>query len=262
MSLSYAAITPHNPALIPNIGKEHTDLFLSTIKALEKIAERIIQLQIDSLLIISPHAINLGKAFGINLINNYQGNFKKFGDLATTISVRGDIELAYKIKEYLETKLSIQIYSEENLDYGTSVPLFHLMKNNFNFKIIPISPADLDKESHFKFGQLLRKQIDLTSKKIAVISSLNLSHRHDQAYPGGYHQDGKKFDTEIKEKIKDKNMTDLLNLPDDVIQNAASCSFSSIIILAGLLSEINYQPEIIDYEIKLGIGHLVAEFKI
>lgn len=262
MSLSYAAITPHNPALIPSISKEYTDLFSAIKNSIEEIAKKINQLKVDTLIIISPHAPVSGKAFAINLADAYQGDFRKFGDLATQISARCDIELAYKIKEYLEARIPIQIYSETELDYGLNVPLFFLLQNNHSLKIIPLSLAELNKKEHFKFGQLLRKQIDLSAKKIAVISSLNLSHRHDKNYPGGYHQDSKKFDNEIKSHIKENNLTDLLNLPDDLINNALSCNFNSLMILAGLLSEFNYSSSMLNYEITLGIGHLTAEFNI
>ncbi len=262
MSLSYAAIIPHNPALIPNISKNHADLFSTIRKSVEDIAEKINQLKIDTLLVISPHAPIAGESFGINLANVYQGDFKKFGDLATEISVRGDIELAYKIKEYLESKVPINIYSEEKLDYGLNVPLYFFLQSNRNFKIIPLSLADLGKDEHYKFGKLLRKQIDLSSKKVAIISSLNLSHRHDKNYPGGYHQSSKKFDNEIKTDIKNKDLSSLLTLPDDIIKDALSCNFNSLLVLAGLLSEINYSPILLNYEIKLGIGHLTAEFNI
>ena len=98
MSIVFAANVPHSPVLLPAIGKEHDKLFSRTIKSLEKLAERIKYLDIDTLFIISPHAPKLTNAFGLNLNKNFVGQFKQFGDLVTKIECRGDIELAYQSK--------------------------------------------------------------------------------------------------------------------------------------------------------------------
>lgn len=260
MSLSYAAILPHNPVLIPNIGKEHIDLFYSTFEAVNKVSEKISQTDIDTVMIISPHAPILGNAFGINLANEYLGDFKKFGDLATKISCKGDVELAYKTKESLETQIPIQIYSETELDYGTCVPMFHILQKKPELKIIAMNISELKKEEHFKYGQLLFDQINLSSKKIAVVGSMHLSHSHDKSSKKNYHPDGKKFDNEIKKSIKEKNYNSLLNLAPELVNNAKPCGLEGLNILQGVLSEVNYQPKILSYEIVFSIGHLTAEF--
>jgi len=262
MSIVFAASVPHNPVLLPAIGKDHAKLFSPTIKSLEKLADKVKELDLDSLIIISPHAPKLKNAFGINLNKDFTGRFKQFGDLVTTVECHGDIELAYQTKEYIETNLPVQIYSEEELDYGTSVPLFYFLNKKTDLKIIPLSISELDLSNHFQFGNLIRKKADLSTKKVGIISSLHLSHRHDDSNPHGYHPDGKKFDNEIKQGLKKKELDKLIELPQELISNAQSCGYPALLTLLGTISEINYTTDILSYETVLGIGHLTVEFVI
>lgn len=269
MSLIFTAAVPHHPLLIPAIGKENTKLFPATLGSFKKLRKKLLSFSLDTLIVVSPHAPVLENALGINLSSGLAGTFEQFGDLITASSYRGDVELAYQIKESLETKIPVHVYAEKKLDYGTSVPLFHLFNGQSAPdsataapRLIPISTSKLGFENHFHFGELLRKKIDNTSKRVGVIASLHLSHTLDKISPAGFSPQGKVFDQKVIRCLRNKDFSSLMHLPLELMQEAEPCGFSSLFVVLGIIEKMNYQTEIYSYETSFGIGHLVVEFTL
>ncbi|MBL7141803.1 AmmeMemoRadiSam system protein B [Patescibacteria group bacterium] len=262
--LCFAAIAPHPPIIIPTIGRDNLETVKKTVRAMEKLSLKFSQAQPEVVIIISPHGEIFPDAFSLNLSQEYLGSFKNFGDLATRIKFKGDLELIYKIKERFETSsplLPLTMITEPNLDHGTLVPLYYLIQKLKNFSIIPISYSLLDYQKHLDFGQRLKEEIVLSNKKVAVIASGDLSHRLTKKAPGGYSPQGKTFDQELIKLIKSKKTDQILKLDQNLIDEAGECGLRSIIILLGILKDLNYQPEILSYEGPFGVGYLVANFK-
>ena len=99
--ICFSAIVPHSPKIIPTINQENLDKANKTIDAYKKLSKQLAEAKPESLVIMSSHASILDEAFSLNLAQEYEGNFKSFGDLITKITFKGDLELNYKIKENL-----------------------------------------------------------------------------------------------------------------------------------------------------------------
>lgn len=263
MSLVFSAIVPHNPILIPQIGKENIKKFAATNKAYLKLASELKKARVDTILIISPHGIINPNNFTLNLNPKFQINFNEFGDFTTDICWQGDIGLAYKIREQLETKAPVQLTSVENLDYGSAVPLYILLGENIGpIKIIPLYYSELPNKNHYEFGKLLKKELLNSEKRIAVLASGELSHRVNKEAPAGYSPKGKKFDKKLIDLILNKKNQDIVNLDDALISEAGECGLKSIIILCGILKNIEYEPQLLSYEAPFGVGYAVMNLKI
>lgn len=261
--LSFAAITPHPPILIPTIGKENLKQTEKTQKAMEELEKKIFEAKPETIIVISPHGPLLPDAFSINLNPKYQSNLEEFGDFTTKLEFKADTVLAYQIKELMEDKnISLILTSEPRLDHGTVVPLYFLTKRLSEVAILPIGYSLLDFKTHFNFGDSLKEIILNEQKRIAVIASGDLSHRLTKNAPAGYSAYGKEFDEKIVKLIENKNTVGILNLDPELIEEAGECGLRSIIILLGLLERINYTPEILSYEGPFGVGYLVANFKL
>lgn len=263
MSLIFSAITPHPPLLIPNIGRENFKRVKKTQVALENLTNDLYASKPDSLIIISPHAPISEKTFLINFAKRYSGFFKKFGDLETKLEFKPDPELVCNIKmRTQEENIPLNLICEPNLDHGSSVPLFWLLKPIPNIPITPISFSLLDLKSHFNFGISLQKEILKSTKRIAVIASGDLSHCVTRAAPAGYKKEGKIFDRTLISLLKKKNVREIINLDSDLIKKASECGLRSIVILLGILNDINYKPSVLAYESPFGIGYLTLNFVI
>ncbi|MFH1427303.1 MAG: AmmeMemoRadiSam system protein B [Patescibacteria group bacterium] len=262
MSIVFSAITPHPPILIPSIGKENLSKLSNTIEAFNELEENIYVSKTETILIISPHGMIQSDSFTMNLNPEFEINFEEFGDFSTKMRLQGDVGSAYKIRESLETKAPLQLISQPILDHGSGIPLYLLSKHLPKIKVIPIYYSGLDLESHFKFGQVLKKELQINKNRFAIIASGDLAHRLTKNSPGGYSPQASKFDKNLIEYLKSKKTQEILGLKEELISEAGECGLRAIIILLGILDGIYFTPELLSYESPFGIGYLTMQFKL
>ncbi len=262
MSLVLSAIVPHPPLLIPAIGKENLNRLNTTKESYEKIEQDLYVSQPDTIIIISPHGIIQPSVFTMNLNPEFFGNFEEFGDFSIKVKFFGDIGLAYKIRERLETRAPLQLMSDPSLDHGASVPLYLLTQNLPQIKIIPLYYSGLNLHAHWQFGQLLKRELLVNKERIAVIASGDLSHKLSKEAPAGFSSKGKKFDQKLINYLTNKNIPGIIEMNQEFIAEAGECGLRSIVILLGILDGMNYQPQMLSYEAPFGVGYLVMNFKL
>ncbi|MBU4369926.1 AmmeMemoRadiSam system protein B [Patescibacteria group bacterium] len=268
--ICFSAIVPHSPKIIPTINQEDLDKANKTINAYKILSKQLAKVKPESLVIISSHAPILDGAFSINLAQEYEGNFKSFGDLITKIQFKGDLELNYKIREKFEMDFSassadkpdvpLTMMTEPHLDYGTFIPLYYFFQEYKDFSIIPVSHCSLDYQQHLDFGQKLREELTLTNKRVAIVASAGLSGCSEKEKPKDT-SIGQQFDQKMIKLIKNKKTDQILKLNQKLIEKSGQCGLRPILILLGILKELNYQPEILSYEAPFGTGYLVANLK-
>ncbi|HPA25873.1 MAG TPA: AmmeMemoRadiSam system protein B [bacterium] len=260
--LVFSAFTPHTPMLAPTVGRANLVSLKKTTEALEKLAEEIALANPEIILIISEHGQIMEQAFTINGSQNFQANFKKFGDLETLLKFAGDPIFSYQLKEHSETKIPLHLVDQQDLDRGASVPLIYLTKYLKNIKIIPLTHCGLDNKKHFFFGNHLNELIQKTPKRIAVIATGDLSHTLTPNSPAGFSEAGKTFDNIIIETLKNKNVTPLVDLDESLEKSAVECGLKPLLILMGILNDYNYTAEILSYEFPFGVGYLTVHFEL
>jgi len=262
MSIVFSAIVPHSPFLVPSIGKENLKLLKSTELSFQKLEENLRSLGAETIVVISPHGAIQPSSFSMNLSPEFTVSFEEFGDLSTKMRLAGDIGLAHKIRERMETRAPLQMTSDERLDYGSGVPLYLLAKNIAGVKIIPIYYSGLDLEAHFKFGRLLKREFMVNKEKIAIVASGDLSHKLAKNSPAGYSPKAKKFDKKLIENLLKQKTDDILKIKNDTIAEVSECGLKSILILLGTLDGVKYRPEMLSYEAPFGVGYLVMNFNL
>jgi len=260
--LVFSAICPHPPIAIPNIGKGNLEKIKNTVKALKDLEQELYAAKPEVIIIISPHGELIADAFSLNLNSDYRIDFEEFGDFQTKMEFKSSPLLVLKIKDRVEGKLPLILSSNNKLDHGAGVPLFYLTKHLKNIEIIPINYSYLNYEKHFEFGQLLKKEIAKSEKRVAVIASGDLSHRLTKDAPAGYSPAGEKFDQKFIALLQRKAIRGVLKLEHKLIESAAECGLRSFLILLGILEEYKFDIDILSYEGPFGVGYLVANFKI
>lgn len=263
--IKFACFVPHSPLLVPEIGRENIAKLEDTIKAYKNLEQELYASNPDFIIIISSHANRRkGPFFTINQNPSLKVSFKDFGDLITALEYENEIGVGYKIKEFCETVRDCPVImtADEYVDYGTGIPLFMMTSHLKDKKVVSIGHANLPPEAHFNFGQMLRRRLDKSSKRIAIIASGDLSHKLHQDSPSGYSPRGQEFDQAIIKNLNDKKIDAILNLDKDLVSEAGECGYRSLLILLGVLSEINYKPEKLSYESPFGIGYLTQHFHL
>lgn len=262
MSIVFSALVPHSPLLIPAIGKENQALLKKTSDSYAELEADLYAAQPDIIVIITPHGNIQPDLFTISLNPEYKADYEEFGDFATRFKANGEIGLAYKIRERLETSAPVRMDSESKLDHGSSIPLYLLTSHLQQFKILPIYHSGLNLEAHFKFGKLLKRDFLVDQQRIAIIASGDLSHKLAKNSPAGYSPKAKKFDQRILDIILKRSANELLKITPKAAIEAEECGLKSIAMLMGILDGIKYETKLLSYEAPFGVGYAVIKFNL
>jgi AmmeMemoRadiSam system protein B len=191
----------------------------------------------------------------------YQGRFEEFGDFETTLEFKGALSFINRFKEQVESTHSLMLKSEANLDYSISIPLYLLSQEYKNFSLVPINFSLLDYQQHLDIGLELKEAINHENKRVAVIASAELSHRLSPKGSSGFSPQAKEFDKKVIQLLKKKNNENLISIDRKLNDAAQACGLRAILILQGIVQDMNYDFQVLNYEAPFGIGYLTAEYK-
>jgi len=214
------------------------------------------------LIVISPHGDVSFDNFTVNTSQEYVADFKKFGDFSTKLNFKSDLHFINQLRSFNETKLPMQLICQDTLDHGATVPLYYLTRKNKNRRVVPINYSYLSQLKHVEFGESIKEAIYSLDKRYAVIASGDLSHRLTVNAPAGFSPRAKEFDKKIIQLLKKKNWEAVLNLDQIQIEDAAECGLRAILILLGIIKNMQYDFQVLNYESPFGVGYLVGEYKI
>lgn len=260
MSLVFAAITPHPPVLLPTIGKDIKELD-QTKKALLELEQELYLTKPQIIVVISPHEGIYPDAFVVNSFTDYTSTFERFGDVTTKFSFKGSPDFAAHISHVGNNHaFPIRLVSEPSLSYGASVPLFSITSHLDDFKIVPVGYSKLSQKEHLEFGEILKDVILASNKRVAVIASGDLSHHLSERAPGGFRIEGKKFDEELIGLLETRNTLGIAQMNPDIIAKAEECGYRSILIMLGILKNVDFTFRRLSYESPFGVGYLTGQF--
>jgi aromatic ring-opening dioxygenase LigB subunit len=249
--------------LIPSIGKDKHHALDATRSAYRRVEERLYALGAETLVIISPHASCYPNAFSANMAESFTGTLKAFGDHQTTVRVPSDILLLDRIQSVLRERgdIPFTLTSNEELDYGITIPLLLLTEHLKDIDIVPLAPSLLDAQTHVEFGRALKEILHESSRRIACIASADLSHKLEGS-PAGTSVEGPAFDATIRSKIKTMDIEALLALDPEAVEEAGQCGYRPIMTLLGIFDTMNVTPTELCYEAPFGVGYLTELFEL
>ena len=210
-------------------------------------------------MVISPHGTVFADAFSINLHPGYTGGLREFGNFKNEFFYQPDLSTIDHMQRHLRRLIPFHLHSEENLDYGTAVPL-HLLASRVT-RIIPVHTSLLDAKEHFSFGDHLKNEIYETNRRIAVLASADFTNT-PKDLASAHAKKAMKLDRHIISCIESRNATGLLSIPKEVIQAGKMCGFGPAVTLHGLLERVHTSPKVISYENPVGVGYIVASFPL
>lgn len=260
MALAFAAVVPHSPLLVPNIGKENVSRFVTTLPALSTAAEELKAAAPDAIIILTAHGPKRERGFVANLSPRFTSDLSAFGDLVSRFDFTGSISLPARLRERLEGTASLMLTTYEGLDYAASIAL-SLLAVNEKTPILPLSAGGLDLANHTVFGQNLRDFILSEDSNIAVIAAADFSHRLSKQSPAGYSAKAKKLDQKIVELITANNQKEICALSSEALNDAAVEDMGAVAILLGVLDGFNWPGRTLSYEYPFGVGHAVITFR-
>lgn len=272
MGIVVAGISPHPPLIIPDVGGKEINTVRRTVDALKELSQAVAAADPETVLFITPHGPMYRDAVAILADAELQGDFGAFLAPQVKLTAKNDLELVQSViaeskKEQFETVLlrkeKTPAFREETaLDHGTTVPLYFLQEAGAAQKIAVMTFALLPYSDLFHFGQVLRRAIEVTGRRVAVVASADLSHRLIPGAPAGYDTRGKEFDQKLAGYLREYAVEKILSMDQQLISRAGECGLRSIVILLGSLSGLKVTPQVLSYEGPFGVGYLVGAIKI
>lgn len=264
----WAGFLPHPPIIVPEVGGPEAYQAGATVRAIEEAARQALAAEPDVILCISPHGPVFSDAVAINTMPQVSGSLAAFGAPQVRQEYKNCLELTDLISEEsrqrgiqiarVNKELS-RIYGvAEKLDHGCLVPLYFMQKAGWQGPVIPVATGMLPGEDLYSFGVAVKEAIARSSLKAAVLASGDLSHCLQPGAPSGYSPEGKRFDQEVVALVRSLDAEGLVGMAPELVEKAAQCGLSSLIIMMGTLDGRAARVQILAYEGPFGVGYLTA----
>lgn len=267
-----AALVPHPPILLEEIGGGEEKKANKTLEGLKKISLFIKAQSPQTIILITPHGPLFRDAVSISVEEDLVGDFANFGEQKIKQQYKNNLNLVHRIinKSFKENIMVAEVdksfarrYNVENkLDHGALVPLYFVDKEYKNFKLIHITYGLLSPKELYRFGNLIEEAIRETTENVFVIASGDLSHKLSNDGPYTYSPKGEVFDKKIVETISQGKIEDIINFDLELAESAGECGLRSLMILTGIISNYKIKSEILSYEGPFGVGYCNAKIDI
>jgi len=259
-SLVFSGIAPHPPIMVPEVGRESIAGVVDSIDAMSELTKRLIESGAESVILISPHAPLEADSFVAYEGPQVSGDFSHFNAPGTYFTLPVDEELFAAIKEAAASQhYEITTLPEHDIDHGTAVPLYFLLRNGWRGKVVTLGYSFLSNDDHLRFGSCIRKAVDQVGRRVAFIASGDLSHRLKPQAPAGYNPDAHVFDEQVVEALRSNEPQRIVNIDFDLRRLAGECGYRSMLVAIGASSELPLSCEVLSYEAPFGVGYLVAQ---
>ena len=260
MTWIWAALMPHPPILVPEVGHGREREAAITLDGIEQLIARLAEKRPDYLFVLSPHQPYAHGALFLNTSPRISGSLAPFGAPSVVFNLKVATGKVEPFVQHL-TKLGITVRLGEthdlSRDQGSFVPLYFLEKAWGDLPpLLLASPIGLDLQSAFALGEALSTFGD--GATWGLLASGDLSHRLTPAAPSGYSPSGKIFDEAIVAALSSTDPEPLLKLSPTTLEEAGECGLRSALALLGLCRASNEKLNVLSYEGPFGVGYCNA----
>lgn len=269
--ITYAALSPHPPLLIPEIGGKRIQDVAVTVAGMEQMAKELVDSYPETVVFITPHGNVFSDAISALSEAGLEGDLSNFGTHNKRTSCQNDNELLQEIERrassaninFILLDKETALYNQLNpgLDHGIMVPLYYLQEAGLsNVNVVAISVAFISLLELFVFGTLIRDAAEALGRRVAIVASGDMSHRLKDEGPYDYHPDGRRFDAEVEKLLAAGDVQSFLNMREELRENAGECGYRSLVMMFGALDGRKFTSRVFSYEGPFGVGYLTAGF--
>ncbi len=271
MPLVYACLAPHGGETVPALAGKKLSLFLPTRKGMRYLASRMEQEKPDTIVIASPHNLRLHRHIGVVTSENSSGAVAE-GGRKVGLRAKCDVTLARAIIEESEgagIPVAGATYgvaegplSDLAMDWGTLIPLWFLLKETkLKSKIVIVTPSrGISLRQNFEFGRMVALVAEGQRKRIAFVASADQAHAHKKNGPYGYSPSAARYDKFVVDAVKKGSLSSILDLAPRLIDEAKPDSPWQMAMLAGALSAVPMEGELVSYQVPTYYGMACASY--
>lgn len=285
MPLVIAAIAPHGYPIIPELSDD-AEGGLATQAAMQRLGRRFRDAGVEVIIVIGPHGVRVDGAVALAAVGRAAGILHWEGN-TVEMNVPVDEQLTDGIAGHLRDHGipaamvgfagNRRDQSVLPMDWGTMTPLW-FFGHDRNLvghgdalakppaedigppAVILTASRSLPRESLLESGRAIAEAIAADPRKIAFVASCDWGHRHQESGPYGYHPASAEVDAEVVAAIEANELTRLLDITDERAAEAAIDGLWQTLVLAGVLENTSFQPELMTYEAPRYYGMIVAAF--
>ncbi len=263
MPILAAFMVPHPPMIVPEVGRGSEKQIKSTIEAYERVADEIAALKPDTIIISSPHSVLYADYFHISPGKEANGSFVEFGAPEVRFNVKYDEEFV----DYVSMKANESGFpagtlgeKKKQLDHGTMVPLWFILKKYSDFKLVRTGLSGLDLVKHYEYGMMLKEAADSLERRVVYVASGDLSHKLQDYGPYGFAKEGPEYDKRIMDVCSNARFEELFDFDETFCDKAAECGHRSFVIMAGALDGVSVKATQLVHEDVTGVGYGICTF--
>ncbi len=265
MAILAAAVVPHPPIILPEIGHGEERKIAKTAEAYDEVMRRLAALKPETIVITSPHSVLYSDYFHISPGKSAVGDFSAYGVRSINLDVEYDTEFVSTlsaITQHEDLPAGKSGEQEKALDHGTMLPLVFLNRHCSDFRIVRIGLSGLPVLSHYHLGHCIAQAAEQLNRRVVLIASGDLSHKLKTDGPYGFAPEGPQFDRELTDALAAGDFLSILRIPSAFADAAAECGLRSFQIMAGALDAKAVTHELLSYEGPFGVGYGVAFFEV
>jgi aromatic ring-opening dioxygenase LigB subunit len=111
-----------------------------------------------------------------------------------------------------------------------------------------------------RFGRVVAESAEASGRKIGFVASADQGHAHDAKGPYGFNLASAKFDEEVRNAVLKNDLTALLSLPPQFIEDAKPDSLWQLAMLQGILNHTEMVGRLLSYQVPTYFGLLCAVY--
>jgi AmmeMemoRadiSam system protein A/AmmeMemoRadiSam system protein B len=258
--LVFSGIAPHPPIMVPEVGRESVSDVEDSIDAMAELAKRVIESGADTIVLISPHAPLEADSFVAYDGPEVFADFSRFNAPGAYFTSQVDEELLDAIRDAAASRqYDVTMLAEQNLDHGIAVPLYFLIRNGWEGKVVTLGYSYLSNEDHLRFGSCIKQAVDKLGRRVAFIASGDLSHRLKPSAPAGYNPDAHYFDEQVVAALRANAPQQIVEIDHNLRRLAGECGYRSMLVAIGACAELPLSCEVLSYQAPFGVGYMVAQ---
>ncbi len=246
--------------MVPEVGRESIAEVRHSIEAMAELTERLIVSGATSVILISPHAPLESDSFVAYTGSEIYGDFANFHAPETSVAAPVDHELLAAItKAAAAENYQISNLPDVEIDHGTAVPLYFLLRNGWRGSVVALGYSFLSNNDHLRFGACIKRAVDSVNRRVGFIASGDLSHRLAPRAPAGFNPNAHLFDERVVAALDGNNPGEIVQIDYNLRKFAGECGYRSMLVAIGAGTGLATSCEVLNYEAPFGVGYLVAQ---
>jgi AmmeMemoRadiSam system protein B len=245
--------------MVPEVGGARAVEVRASVEAMRDLTERVKECGAETVVLVSPHAPLERDAFVAYGGARLRGDFANFRAPQAIVEALLDEELLGAVEEAAaEEQCRVVNLGRRELDHGTAVPLYFLLRNGWRGRVVALGYSFLPDGDHVRFGESIRRAVERVGRRAAFIASGDLSHRLAPDAPAGFHPQAHRFDEEVVESLRLNEPARIVEIDQGLRRLAGECGYRSMLVALGA-NGAESACEVLHYEAPFGVGYLVAQ---